>query len=63
MGRHGALLLAIMKKTTSLLGALRMLSFGTVAFAQVTYGPTVDLGYGVYTGVFNASTRLVVWKG
>ncbi len=26
-------------------------------------GPAVDLGYGIYTGVSNASTKLNVWKG
>ncbi len=32
--------------------------------AQATaYGPTVDLGYGLYAAVFNSSTKLNVWKG
>jgi carboxylesterase type B len=44
--------------------ALLGLSIFLHAIAAVdAAGLTVDLGYGIYTGVFNSSSRLNVWKG
>lgn len=42
--------------------ASSLLYFVVTAYAQGT-GLTVDLGYGVYTGVNNRTTGLTVWKG
>ena len=40
-----------------------VLGLATTVLGQLTYGPTVDLGYGVYTGINNATSKVNSWRG
>jgi hypothetical protein len=55
----------------TILGSFTALALFPAVLAQTTGGQsvgastwlTVDVGYGVYTGVYNTTSKLAVWRG
>ncbi len=48
---------------SSSLSYLALITTGQAIVQPNSSGLTVDLGYGIYTGLYNTTTKLAVWKG